>query len=373
MNDADLTTIQAASLSDVGRKRKTNQDHCGEFEGAAGERILVLCDGMGGHQGGEVASQLAVATIGEVVAGGGAPPEELLRKSFAHAHERLRTRAAEDPSLRGMGTTAVALLAPDDESVWVAHTGDSRAYRVRAGHVEQLTADHSVVAEQLRRGLITPAEAEQLPHNELLHALGASSQLRIDVGRHDLRSGDRFLLCSDGLWSLVGEREMATLSLQLEPAAAVRSLVELANERGANDNVTVQVLAFGPPGEAAVAPGEDETERDLEALHAARAERGAEGRVAANPDVTVVADAATLEEIWERARGVARARRRRRLRLATVAAAFVAILLLGALVWLRYAMESGSAGESRAAAEAGANEPTPPDVAAPSASGDVAP
>jgi protein phosphatase len=370
MNDAGAIPIETASLSDVGQRRKSNQDHCGEFTGAAGERILVLCDGMGGHQGGEVASQLAVATIGEVVAGGGHPPEELLRKGFAQAQLKLRVRSAEDPNLRGMGTTAVTLLAPDGESVWIAHTGDSRAYRVRDGQIEQLTADHSVVAEQLRRRLLTPAEAERLPRNELLHALGAGAQLRVDVGRHDLRPGDRFLLCSDGLWGLVGEREMAALALQLGPAAAVRRLVDLANERGANDNVTVQILAYGSSAGTAVPVDDDETERDLAALQVALAARSDP----AGSATTRVVDAASVDEIWARAREVEQARRRRRLRLAAIAAAVVAILLLGAIAWLRVAVQPAvSPAASRTGTGPGAGEPSLPDVSAPSEPGETAP
>jgi hypothetical protein len=159
---------------------------------------------------------------------------------------------------------------------------------------------------------------------------------------------------------------MAALSLQLEPGAAVRRLVELANERGANDNVTVQLLAFGPPGETAVALDEDETERDLAALQVALAARDDPA------ESTMVVEAASLEEIWARAREVARARRRRRLRLVTVATTLVAILLLGALVWLRFGIDRGSAG-GRAAVEAGAEESAPPDVSAPAGSGEAAP
>ena len=357
MSQTPPAALQIASLSDVGRKRQTNQDHCGAFTGAAGERLLVLCDGMGGHQGGEVASQLAVATIGEVVSAGGGSQEERLRNAIAAAHERLRQRAAQDANLLGMGTTAVALLFDGGDALWIAHVGDSRAYRIREGRVEQLTNDHSVVAEQLRRGLITEAEAAKLPRNELLHAVGAGAELHVDVGRHDLKAGDRFLLCSDGLWNLVNDREIAGIVMQAAPDDAVHQLVDLANQRGANDNVTVQIFAVGPALGAAPAVDADETAREQERRTAGPEQPRETGAAAA--------DTRSVEEIWEQAHAVSVARRNRTLRLATAAAVVVAILLIGAIVWLRRAALQPDLGA--------ATDTAAPEVSAPAVVGDPAP
>jgi len=357
MSEATPTVVQIASLSDVGRKRTTNQDHCGDFTGSAGERLLVLCDGMGGHQGGEVASHLAVATIGEVVAAGGAPQEELLRNAIATAHERLRTRAAQEAGLLGMGTTTVALFFDGGDALWIAHVGDSRAYRIREGRVEQLTEDHSVVAEQLRRGMISEAEAARLPRNELLHAVGAGVELHVDVGHHDLRPGDRFLLCSDGLWNLVSDAEIASIVMQAAPEAAVHQLVDLANQRGANDNVTVQIFAIGASGKATPVRPHDETAREL-ALWPAMPE----------PSLDTGSEAAhvlSVEEIWERAHAVSVARRNRLLRLAAAAAVLVVLLLIGAIVWLRSAPLQPDLGA--------ATDNAAPEVSAPAGVGDPAP
>lgn len=253
---AGTRSIEVASLSDVGRVRAVNQDRCGERGVAGGGRLLVLCDGMGGHAAGEVASQLAVDTITEVVAAGGLPPDLLLRRAFEEASARIRARAAEERSVRGMGTTGVALLLDGRGAAWVAHVGDSRAYRLRAGRIEPLTEDHSVVAQQLRAGLITAEQAERLPHNELLRAIGQPPPLEVDVARIDALPGDRFLLCSDGLWNVLGDSELAEIVGRESPADAVLRLVDAANERGTRDNVTAQVAsvgaALGPaPGAAA--------------------------------------------------------------------------------------------------------------------------
>lgn len=342
-----------ASLSDVGRKRRSNQDHCGEFATPGGSRLLVCCDGMGGHQGGETASRLAVETIAEVVLGAdGTEPAATLERALQEAHQRIQARSREVADLRGMGTTAVALLYGGGDAAWIAHVGDSRAYRIRGGRVQQLTQDHSIVAEQLRRGLITMEQAARLPHNELSRALGASPVLQVEVARHDVSDGDRFVLCSDGLWNLVSEREMAEAVLAGEPESAVRALVERANERGGTDNITVQVLGVGQaaPLSASDPDATDQDDVDRLAFERMRASKADETRVVEGVDV---------KEIWERVQQDARARRDLRIRVAAAAALLVAALLVGVFVLLRSSVRVGLAepAAERALPDVGAPPP----------------
>ena len=318
------TPMVTASLSDVGRRRRANQDFCAEFPSAPGGVLLVCCDGMGGHQGGEVASQLAVATIGAAFSGGEGDPGTRLERAFKEANRRVRERASSDAKLDGMGTTAVALYYDGAATAWIASVGDSRAYRVRAGRAEQLTNDHSVVAELLRVGRITAAEAARQPHNQLARAIGAEDDVEVDTFKHDARDGDRWLLCSDGLWNLVSEREIAERLLREAPLDAARMLVDSANERGGTDNVTVQVLALGgtrmePPPK----PASDETERDGEAE--AVYQRSLERKRIANE--------ATPEQIYAEHEAEQLAKRKRRALTIAGAAALLLALALAAMLW----------------------------------------
>ena len=322
--------VSTASLSDVGRKRKANQDFCAEFPGESGALLLVCCDGMGGHQGGEVASQLAVATIGEAFTKASGEPSTRLEGAFKEANRRVRERAASDPKLDGMGTTAVALYYDGGGAAWIASVGDSRAYRVREGKVEQLTRDHSLVAELVRLGRMTAAEAARQPHNQLARAIGAEEDVEVDCTQHAALDGDRWMLCSDGLWNLVDEREIADNLLGEAPQEAARKLVASANDHGGTDNVTVQVLALGVAPAPTRAPT-DETERDT-ASQAAYARSLAIKRAAggSQPAARVEADA---EQLWaEHEASQREARGRRALTIAAVAA-LVITLLLAATLW----------------------------------------
>jgi protein phosphatase len=315
-----------ASLSDVGRRRRANQDFCAEFPGEGGAVLLVCCDGMGGHQGGEVASQLAVTTIGEAFAASSGDPRKRLEAAFKEANRRVRARADSDAKLDGMGTTAVALYFDGSATAWVASVGDSRAYRVRGGRAEQLTIDHSVVAELLRLGRISAAEAARQPHNQLARAIGAEADIEVDTFQLDARDGDRWLLCSDGLWNLVSEQEIANRLLHESPQEAARMLVESANERGGTDNVTVQVLALGgapaaPP--KTTAPASDETERDA----------AAEDAYQRSLALKRIANEATPDEIYARHEAERRAQRSQRAITLAAAAALVLALALAAMLW----------------------------------------
>ncbi len=314
-----MSSAEYASLSDVGRRRRVNQDAFGEFPCADGGVLLVCCDGMGGHQGGEVASQLAVETIGREF--DAASPEQSLPRAILAAHARVKGRAAERPELYGMGTTAVALHWDGAARAVVAHVGDSRCYRIRGGRIEQLTPDHSIVAELLRTGRITPEQAASRPHNELTRAIGASESLDADCAAHDARDGDLFLLCSDGLWNMVDDARIAAAAQRELPKSAVRTLVDLANAAGGTDNVTVQILGIGT--RVPIAAGDD-TERGAPAPSRRAEVRADETRAVPLADVDV-------EAIWRKAQDDARAQRDRRIRALFVGAAVAAALLLGAL------------------------------------------
>jgi protein phosphatase len=338
------SAVATASVSDVGRKRRSNQDHCAEFPGGGGDVLLVCCDGMGGHQGGEVASQLAVATIGESFAHAEGDPATRLERAFQEANRRVRERAASDPKLEGMGTTAVALYFDGVATAWIASVGDSRAYRVRGGKVEQLTNDHSVVAELLRLGRITPAEAARQPHNQLARAIGAEEDVEVDTAKHDALDGDRWLLCSDGLWNLVDEREIADRLNRHTPQEAARRLVDRANERGGIDNVTVQVLALGVRMPVAASNGaSDETEQDSEA-------EAAYARTLARKQLAVEASA---EQIWAEHEAERQAKRRRLTLTVVGVVAVLVTLALAATLWFgRGALTSEPAGAASAGSSA---------------------
>jgi PPM family protein phosphatase len=243
--------VDAAYLADIGRARSENQDACGAFCDAAGNRLFVVADGMGGHRGGATASRICVQTLGRAFEASGDALGRRLHDGIAEAGDAIQAAAEEDPGLGDMGTTAVALALGRDGEAWVAWVGDSRAYRLRAGTIERLTEDHSIVAEMVRRSLIRPEEAASHPRrSELLRCIGPSSQLEIDLQRVDVADGDRFLLCTDGLWGQVGDAEIAAVAGVETPERAVARLVELANLRGGPDNITVQIAALS--GAAAV-------------------------------------------------------------------------------------------------------------------------
>ena len=241
--------ILTSGMSDIGQVREVNQDYCGEFEDPeTSRRLLVVADGMGGHLGGEVASRMAVETIAEVFRSGGDDSQELLRQALHTANERVHKASREDMELAGMGTTGVCLMFEGGGRGTVAHVGDSRAYRLRGGQLEQITEDHSVVGALIRMGHITEEEARQHPQrNEILRAIGTNDEVEIQVTALDVEPLDRYLLCSDGLSGLVPDSDIADVMGRMEPQEAVRTLVQMANLEGGNDNITVQI-ALIPSG-----------------------------------------------------------------------------------------------------------------------------
>lgn len=233
--------------TDTGRVRPDNQDACHVevLDPSLPQALLAVADGMGGHAGGEIASRLAVDTVGQAVrsqSGGWRTATDRLnglRQAGTAARQALLAAQAENPALTGMGTTLTAVLICGDE-VSIAHTGDSRCYRVRGQEARRLTDDHSVVGEMLRQGTLSEAEAMVHPQRHLLiSALGAGDPLSMDLQTLDWQSGDLLLLCTDGLSNLISAAEIAAAAA--DPAQwdtlALR-LVSLANERGGPDNIT---------------------------------------------------------------------------------------------------------------------------------------
>jgi serine/threonine protein phosphatase PrpC len=226
-------------------EKQLNEDSCGSSESPFG-LLFVLCDGMGGHSAGEVASRKAVATVIERVTT--APPTSDPGKTLRAAVEAANTAVCDLGKGASQharpGSTCVAVLLSSG-GLYAAHVGDSRAYLARGGRIQRLTRDHSVVAELLAASAITPEQAAAHPNaHQITRALGMQPSVAVDVsGAHHLTRGDVVLLCSDGLTDLVADPEIAaTLSGAPDAAAACQSLVGLALGRGGHDNVTVQVL-----------------------------------------------------------------------------------------------------------------------------------
>ncbi|MBS6275141.1 MAG: serine/threonine-protein phosphatase [Actinomycetaceae bacterium] len=226
-----------AAYSDIGLIRKSNQD-----SGYASENLLVVADGMGGAAAGDIASSVTVAhlSLNDDVY----PADDLLRRlrnSLQDAHEDLIMRTAVDSSLSGMGTTCVAILRSGNKLAMV-HIGDSRAYLLRKEKLTQVTHDHTLVQYLVDRGKLTPEEARHHPkRNVIMRALGDSpEELELDESLREAKEGDRWLLCSDGLFGVVSEEMLqSTLSSYSDPDKCAQHLVSLALAGGAPDNVTV--------------------------------------------------------------------------------------------------------------------------------------
>lgn len=250
--------IASGGVTNVGRMRANNED-C--FRIVEPLNLFVLSDGMGGEAHGEIASALAVETIVKRCLGpddkdatlvfGDMPAvwsDKTRRLSSAvHlANRNIYESAQAHPEQHGMGATLTAAWV-DGSALSLAHVGDSRAYLLRSGTLQQLTSDHSLVAEQVRRGILTPAEAERSEmQSVLLRALGAHPEIEVDAEEHTLFGRDILLLCSDGLTRMVTEPEIAgTLQAEPDPAKAADRLVELANDQGGADNITVVVVRVG--------------------------------------------------------------------------------------------------------------------------------
>ncbi len=254
-----MPTFTYGARTDVGRVRKKNQDCLAvvsqEALGGRADGLFMVADGMGGHAGGEIASRVAVETVPAVVmeelarCNGHVPPDAMsgaLREAMSAANEAVWKQGRANPELRGMGTTCVAILARGATAA-VGNVGDSRAYLLRGGRLRQLTADHSLVQEQVRAGGMTADEArESRFRNVITRGIGLAGSVAPDVELVELEEGDTLLLCSDGLSGMVRDAEIARI-LQATPDAqeACDLLVDAANRGGGEDNISVVVVRHG--------------------------------------------------------------------------------------------------------------------------------
>jgi serine/threonine protein phosphatase PrpC len=269
--------LSAWCKSDTGRKRERNEDSCLVAEPLG---VYAVADGMGGHRGGAHASKLALEVLhrevelrrggpvgelpgdGEDFGGIGyldtaeipvvAPADVLedgtvsargvIYLAAQRASDAVFDASRRDPSLRGMGTTLTAMLV-EGGAAYIVHAGDSRAYRLRADRIEQITEDHSWTREQVKAGMMTEDEAKSSEFRHIItRSIGFERHVRLDAHKLDVEAGDCFLLCSDGMSNYVEEKELEGMMRELQPAELCDRLVELANERGGEDNITVVVV-----------------------------------------------------------------------------------------------------------------------------------
>lgn len=235
-------TLRYGAATDRGRMREGNEDNL-----VSRNHLFAVADGMGGHQGGEVASRIAVETLAGIADAGPWMGEqhakEILRGAVIEANRKIRQLAASDRGLEGMGTTLTAVLE-DGYTVHLAHIGDSRAYLYSGGHLSLLTEDHTLVQQLVKENRLTPEEAEHHPQKSIItRALGVEEEVDPDLDTYQRRPGDRLLLCTDGLTNLVEDAELRRVLQKVrDPQQAADELIALANAAGGHDNITVIVL-----------------------------------------------------------------------------------------------------------------------------------
>jgi PPM family protein phosphatase len=324
-----LRIVEHVGKTDVGRQRSVNEDSL-----VIAPPFFAVADGMGGAKAGEVASAMAAETFqGE--SDSGEPAEAQLTRILREANRRIYELAVSDDSHRGMGTTVTAAKVTGNE-VSLGHVGDSRAYRMRDGELEQLTRDHSLVAELERSGQITPEAAEHHPQRSIItRALGPEPDVQVDTYTLAGRDGDLFLICSDGLTSMISDDELTSIlrsSDTLDEAAD--SLVRAANQSGGKDNITVVLFRLGNgdgDGEPEL-PAEDETiagQLQATEVHEAFDETTAPQPAATlppelPPDATIVAPRSALPKPPP-------PKRRRGRRVKTIAKTLFALAVLAAI------------------------------------------
>ena len=254
--------LSVTGLSDIGRVRRRNEDSLALIPGLG---VAIVADGMGGHPGGDVASRIAAETAARLLesalvraeSNGVHDRRALLRTAMEHsvlsAHAEIRKEGAAQPELEGMGTTLTAMILDRDTGTFViGHVGDSRAYRLRAGELTQLTRDDTWIQQQIERGDIPPENAKRSPYAHLLtQCLGLEETPTPQVLEGGAEPGDAFLLCSDGLVGMLDDAAMASLlseALEHDRSAdattAVRALLDAANDAGGHDNITAALIRF---------------------------------------------------------------------------------------------------------------------------------
>ena len=250
-----LRVAEEFHATHTGMQRRANEDSL-----FARNPLFAVADGMGGAQAGEIASRIAVETLGGGLREDGAPVEERLAALIHEANERIHELSVSDERRAGMGTTMTTALVGEDE-VTLAHVGDSRAYLLRDGDLTRLTRDHSLVEELVQQGKLTPEEATTHPQRSVItRAVGPESRVQVDTQTARARAGDLFLICSDGLTTMIDEpsiQRLLTGSSSLQEAG--HALIDAANAAGGRDNITVVLFRLEDVGGPAPAPTEQET------------------------------------------------------------------------------------------------------------------
>ena len=248
-------SVNLGAGSDVGSVREQNEDAFHTLVGTGSDNelfdaLLIVADGMGGHAAGEVASEMAVTNLPKHLVEAMSSVDvhddlaEILSESVRKTNRDIFEKSKEDDT-RGMGTTLTAGMIVEDEFIY-AHVGDSRGYLLRDGSIEQFTTDHSWVAEQVALGILTGEQAENHPRRNIItRAMGLDSTVEVDSGSVKLLLLDQILLCSDGLHGLVKAEEMIEVCDEEVPDDAFQSLIDLANDRGGHDNITVVLAKIG--------------------------------------------------------------------------------------------------------------------------------
>lgn len=236
--DTPRDDLAVALRTNIGKLRQTNQD---ALISSPGDSLWGVADGMGGHNGGETASTGARDGLLEQLAGK-TPEQGALRTAIGAVNRSLFLRQKEDESLSGMGTTLTVLWV-SDQCVYIGHVGDSRAYRLRDGEFKQMTEDHSVVAELLRSGMLTPDQAANHPmRNVITRAVGTEDGIEIDLMCEERRPGDVWLVCSDGLHGMVTDEKMAEIIKNNKLEKAADKLIAAALDGGGRDNISLVLL-----------------------------------------------------------------------------------------------------------------------------------
>lgn len=242
-----LCQVSACGLSHLGQVRTSNQDVWAIFPE---ERLFVLADGMGGHAGGETAAKEAVQNLYEQIRDCAAPPRgaeegiDLFRDALAYVNRYIYEKGLSCPELKGMGTTLVSLVLIGREAM-VAHVGDSRLYLLRDGDLTQVTEDHSLLSELLARGTTSIEEAENFPYKHILtRAIGTHPAVEPSFLSFEVKRGDLFMLCSDGLTNFASDSEITKILLQRDTLESkAKQLVDLANSQGGGDNITLVLVS----------------------------------------------------------------------------------------------------------------------------------
>ena len=235
--------VRSSLLTDVGRVRERNEDAA-----FAGDHVFAVADGLGGHRAGEVASDLALGSVRALDQSEPRAAAKGIADAVRSGNRAVHDRAETDDSLRGMGTTMTAVVISGN-TAFIAHVGDSRCYLIRSGQITQLSRDHTLVARMVSEGRLTPEQAEAHPQRSVLtRALGADKDVDVDESRITLIDGDRLVLCSDGLTGMLSDEEIRDYAMSGSDLDEIcQQLVDAANERGGQDNITVVLVDIGDP------------------------------------------------------------------------------------------------------------------------------